>query len=56
MKKIFVAAIAVVAISFASCNPKTQKAADAVDSTEVVANDASAAAEEASGVAASAAM
>ena len=46
MKKVFVAAIAVVAISFASCGSKTEQAADAADSTEVVANDASAAADE----------
>ena len=47
MKKIFVAALAVVAISFASCDNKAQKAVEnAADSTQVVAGDASAAADE----------
>lgn len=48
MKKILVMALAVVAISFASCGNKAQqKTEEVVDSTEAVVEDVNAAAEEA---------
>ena len=48
MKKLFFMALAVVAISFASCGNKAQqKVEEAVDSTEAVVEDVNAAADEA---------